>query len=166
MLPITLAIGLIVIILAVLCIIYNNKEIYSKNSISSSDIDMENKIQLLELMNEAKHNAREKIKKTHEKFNALTQDEANIYLNKINFLNYWIQNNSGNKGIMEQINTLVQNANTSRIENKKNLVNILTNMYSMAYLDFINHQNSESYKVYAKYSNPKNNKFYTQYLHS
>lgn len=157
MLSITLIIGLIVIIFFVLCIMYNNNH-------SSSDIDIENKIQMLELMNEAKNNAKEQIKKTREKFTALTQKEANDYLTELNFLNYWVQNNTGNQGVMKQINELVKNANNTRIANKKTLIDILTNMYSMAYLDFINHQNTEAYKVYSKYSNPRNNKYYTQYL--
>jgi hypothetical protein len=143
-------------------------------SSQSSDIDIENKIQMLELMqeliNNAKIIAKENIKNTREKFNslsgALTKDEANAYLTELNFLNYWLQNNSGNNGMMGQINQLVQNANDARITNKKFLVDILTNMYSMAYLDFLNHQNTEAYKIYAKYSNPQNNKYYTQYLNS
>ena len=166
MLSITLITGLIVIIFAVLCIIYSNNQTSSNVRNSNSDIEVENKIQLLELMNEAKNNAKEKIKNTREKFISLTQAEANSYLDELNFLNYWLQNNSGDKGIMEQIKLLVKSANNSRMENKKVLVDILTNMYSMAYLDFINHQNTEAYKVYAKYSNPRNNKFYTQYLNS
>jgi len=146
---------------------YNNKENQSGNT---SDIDIENKIQMLELMNEAKNNAKEKIKNTREKFSSLTgalsKDEATTYLSELNFLNYWLQNNSGERGIMGQINQLVKNANDARITNKKVLVDILTNMYSMAYLDFLNHQNTEAYKIYAKYSNPRNNKYYTQFLSS
>ena len=167
MLSITLLVSLIVVIFLALCIMYSNKD---QSSIQSSDIDIENKTQLLELMNKAKNNAKENIKNTREKFNslsgALTKDEANAYLSELNFLNYWLQNNSGNSGIMGQINQLVQNANDARITNKKFLVDILTNMYSMAYLDFLNHQNTEAYKIYAKYSNPRNNKYYTQYLNS
>ena len=167
MLSITLLVSLIVVIFLALCIMYSNKD---QSSIQSSDIDIENKTQLLELMNKVKNNAKENIKNTREKFNslsgALTKDEANAYLSELNFLNYWLQNNSGNRGIMGQINQLVQNANDARITNKKFLVDILTNMYSMAYLDFLNHQNTEAYKIYAKYSNPRNNKYYTQYLNS
>jgi len=159
--------GLIVIIFIVLCIIYSNQQSTNKlENTTGIDIEVENKTQMLEIMNEAKNNAKEKIKNTREKFISLTQAEANTYLDELNFLNYWLQNNSGDKGIMEQIKTLVKSANSARIENKKVLVDILTNMYSMAYLDFINHQNTEAYKVYAKYSNPRNNKFYTQYLNS
>lgn len=159
-----LIMGLIVIIFIAFCILYNNKN-------QTSDIEIENKTQMLELMNEAKKNAKEQINKnTQEKFDSLssslTQDEANAYQSELNFLNYWIQNNSGNNGIMGQINELVQNANNSRVANKKVLVDILTNMYSMAYLDFLNHQNTEAYKIYAKYSNPRNNKYYTQFLNS
>jgi len=135
----------------------------STNYTSDGDIDIENKTQMLELMNEAKNNAKNKIKNTREKFSslegALTNNEANAYLSELNFLNYWLQNNSGDKGIMGQINQLVQNANDVRITNKKVLVDILTNMYSMAYLDFLNHQNTEAYKIYAKYSNPQNNRY-------
>lgn len=172
MLSITLIIILIVFIFLVLCIIYKNNNQSSNQSntqsithsiAQSSDIDIENKIQILELMNEAKNNAKENIKNTREKFSALngalTKDEANTYLSELNFLNYWMQNNSGNNGIMGQINRLVQNANDKRMSNKKTLVDILTNMYSMAYLDFLNHQNIEAYKIYTKYSNPQTNKY-------
>ena len=60
MISITLVIGLIVLIFFVLCIMYNNtnqsiNQSSNSNSNSNSDIDMENKIQMLELMNEAKH---------------------------------------------------------------------------------------------------------------
>lgn len=161
-----LIIGFIVIIFTILFVIYSDNETSRNITNANIDIDMENKTHLLELMNEAKNNAKENIKKTREKFISLTQSEANSYLNELNFLNYWLQNNSGEKGIMEQIKQLVKSANNSKIENKKVLVNILTNIYSMAYLNFINHQNAEAYKVYAKYSNPRNNKFYTQYLNS
>jgi hypothetical protein len=173
MLSITLIFGLIVIIFFVLCIIYNKNNEYVNNywisdeSNHTNDIDIENKIELLELMNEAKNNATQKIKNTRENFNSLTSpltnDEATNYLSELNFLNYWVQNNSGQNGIMGQINELVQNANNARITNKKVLVDILTNMYSMAYLDFLNHQNAEAYKIYTKYSNPKNNKYFTQF---
>ena len=169
MLSITLIIGLIVVIFIFLCIMYSSQQ-QSKNYSGDSDIDIENKTQMLELMNEAKNNATDKIKNTHEKFNsingALTKDEANAYLNQLNFLSYWVENNSDQLGIMGQINQQVQNANNVRITNKNVLVDILTNMYSMAYLDFLNHQNTEAYKIYAKYSNPQNNKYYTQFLNS
>lgn len=168
MLSITLIIALIVIIFSVLCIIYGNSQSSRNINIGqiNSDIDLENKTQMLELMNEAKNTVKQNIKNTREKFGSLTSNEANNYLNEINFLNYWLQNNSDSNGIMEQIKQLVQSANSARIENKKVLVDILTNMYSMAYLDFINHQNAEAYKIYAKYSNPRNNKYYTQFLNS
>lgn len=169
MMQITLIIGLIVVIFIVLCIMYSSQQ-QSKNYSGDSDIDIENKTQMLELMNEAKNNATDKIKNTHEKFNslngALTKDEANAYLNQLNFLSYWVENNSDQLGIMGQINQQVQNANNVRITNKNVLVDILTNMYSMAYLDFLNHQNTEAYKIYAKYNNPQNNKYYTQFLNS
>jgi len=170
MLSITLIISIIVFVFLILCIMYNNTPqsitqptTQSTNYTSDGDIDIENKTQMLELMNEAKYNAKNKIKNTREKFSslegALTNNEANAYLSELNFLNYWLQNNSGDKGIMGQINQLVQNANDVRITNKKVLVDILTNMYSMAYLDFLNHQNTEAYKIYAKYSNPQNNRY-------
>jgi hypothetical protein len=85
-------------------------------------------------------------------------------MNELNFLNYWVQNNTGNKGIMKQLDELVKTANTTRTNNKKVLVDILTNIYTMQYLDFLNQQNTEAYKVYAKYGNPRNNKYYAQYI--
>ena len=136
MLSITLIISLIVFIFLVLCIMYYNttqSTTQSTNYSSASDIDIENKTQLLELMNEAKNNAKEKIKNTREKFSslegALTKDEANAYLSELNFLNYWLQNNSGSNGIMGQIHELVQYANDVRTTHKKVLVDILTNMF-------------------------------------
>jgi hypothetical protein len=168
MLSITLIVGLVISIFLVLCILYNNRS--SGNTDVGADVDMssefETKIEMLELMNEAKQNAQKEINNRREKFTALTltQDAANQYMNELNFLNYWVQNNTGNKGIMKQLDELVKTANTTRTNNKKVLVDILTNIYTMQYLDFLNQQNTEAYKVYAKYGNPRNNKYYAQYI--
>lgn len=161
MLSTTLIISLIIIIFIVLCMTYK-----SNNQINYIDID--NKIHLLELINTTKQNFTEKINNTREKFNsltnALTKDEATKYLDELNKLNYWIQNNSGNNGIMKQVKELIQNSNDTRLKNRKILVDILTNMYVMEYMDFLNNQNAEAYKIYALYNNPQNNKYYTQFL--
>jgi low affinity Fe/Cu permease len=168
MLSITLIVGFVISIFMVLCILYNNRSSGSMDVGMDVDInsEFENKIEMLELMNEAKQNAQKEINNRREKFTALTltQDAANQYMNELNFLNYWVQNNTGNKGIMKQLDELVKTANATRTKNKKVLVDILTNIYTMQYLDFLNQQNAEAYKVYAKYSNPQNNKYYTQYI--
>lgn len=168
----------VVILFIVLCFIYNRDGILDSNL----DTTLDEQAELLDMMNQAKiqakdiiqnhikNNIKNKKQNTNltEKFNplidTLTVDEANQYLIQLNFLSQWLQNNSGDKGIMSDINQLVDQANAQRITDKKLLINILSNMYALSYIDMINRQNAEAYKVYAKYSNPRNNKYFTQYL--
>ncbi len=174
----------IIVIFIILCFLYN-RNLFLDTSI---DTNLEENAELLELMNLAKLQAKTKIEnhlqkiqsKMHNKNNAndkvterfnpptsiLSADDAEAYIYQINFLADWLSNNTDDKGLMAEINQLVQQANNQRKTDKKTLVNILSNMYALSYINLINRQNAEAYKVYSKYSNPRNNKYYTQYLNS
>jgi hypothetical protein len=137
----------------------------------SVDSEIDKNAYLLELISKAKDNAKENINKNKEKFisavnqNLLLDSDAQNYFISLNNIDNWIQNDyNGPNGIKEYIKGLVKNAANERIENKQLILDTLTNMYIISYLDSINHQNAEAYKVYLKYNNPKNNKYYMQYL--
>lgn len=164
-----LIVSLLVVLFIVFYFVYKQKE--NKHVMLDENIDsrIEENTELLNLMNQAKSKAKEKIQT--ERFNTtltspLSEDEANQYLVQLNFLSAWIQNNTGDKGIMRELNQLIQRANSERIADKTILLNILSNMYAMSYMEMLHRQNAEAYKVYSKYENPRNNKYYTQYLSS
>jgi hypothetical protein len=141
-------------------ILYAN---YGNNSLlDNSDIQIDENTKLLNLLNTARNNAKNQVK---EKFAELTQDEAMQYLDQVNSLQYWVDNNyAGTGGIRKQIQNMILDYNKLKDTNNQDLLNLLTNMYMIAYIDHINHQNVESYKVFNKYRNPKNNKYYSQFI--
>ena len=173
--PILLISIVIVAIFIFFCLVYNRKDMLDTNL----DTNLEKQSELLEIIMQAKLLAKDKIenhvkqqltnKNLRERFNTvlstpLTDEEAEQYLIQLNFLADWVNNNTGDNGIMQDINQLIQQANSQRIVDKTTLINILSNMYAMSYLEMIKRQNAEAYKVYAKYNNPRNNKYYQQYL--
>ncbi len=173
----------IVVLFIGLCFIYN------RNSLLDSTLEtaIDENTELLDMMNQAKIQAKLKIqehiknsikhnrnniqnKNLTERFNplidTLTEEEAAQYVIQINFLSDWLKNNSNDKGLSADINQLVKQANDQRLTDRNLLINILSNMYALSYIDMLNRQNAEAYKVYSKYKDPRNNKYYTQYLSS
>jgi hypothetical protein len=135
------------------------------------DNDIDNQTYLLNLIVEAKENAKAKINNNKERFispvneNLLLESDAQNYLISLNNIDNWIQNEyNGSDGIKQYIKGLVKNAANNRAENKQLILDTLTNIYIISYLDSLNRQNAETYKVYLKYKDPKNNKYYAQYL--
>jgi hypothetical protein len=137
--------------------------------------NIDNKIVLLELMEKAKQNAEAKINKmngiinTKEKFlvddRLLQKNDAINYYNSLNAIQSWLDNSyNGSNGILEQISSELQTASTIRQENKQAILDLLTNIYIVAYINSTNRHNAEAYKVFLKYSKPENNKYYTQYM--
>lgn len=53
---------------------------------------------------------------------------------------------------------------SQRLENKKKIVDLLTNIYILASIDNVNKSNAVSYREYLKYVSPKDNIYYKQYL--
>lgn len=152
-------IAVLVILFIILYAQYGNSGLLS----NINDEIITEKTKLLDMMNTARNNARDKIK---EQFSAeLTQEEAMQYLDQLNSLSYWYSNNYKNDGgIKTQIENMIRDYNQAKAKNNQNLLDLLTNMYMIAYIDYINHQNVEAYKVFNKYRSPKNNKYYSQFL--
>ena len=152
---------------------------------------IDNKIVLLELMEKAKDNAQSTISKmntiinrkigakmgtkmsaannTKEKFlvddRLLQENDAINYYNNLNAIQSWLDNSyNGDYGILAQISSELQTASNIRQQDKQAILDLLTNIYIIAYLNSNNRKNAEAHKVYLKYSNPKNNKYYSQYM--
>jgi len=185
---------IIFLILVIFCICfytYNgfNMKNIGKNIVYYDNFDntIDNKIVLLELMEKAKDNAQSTISKmdtlinakmnakmsvtnnTKEKFlvddKLLLENDAINYYNNLNAVQSWIDNSyNGDYGILAQISSDMQTASDIRQQDKKAILDLLTNIYIIAYINSTNRQNAEAYKVFLKYDNPKNNKYYSQYM--
>lgn len=166
---------IILLILIIFCIgvyIYTDANISNIVSIDQFDNITDDKSYLLELMSEANENATKILK---ERFGISTtiaidtrqilKKDAENYYNSINAVQYWLDNNyNGEYGIIARIKADIETAQNIRKVNKKALLNLLTNVYIISYLNYTNKQNAESYKMYLKYNDPQKNKYYTQYL--
>jgi hypothetical protein len=176
---------IIIIIFITLILIYNPK--YS-NINKNKDINIETdehidehideNIELLQIIKKSQKNALEKFKSMNifnntilnnkETFKeVITLNDANIYLDQLNKLNSYIEYNySGSSGLKNMILDMLKNANIERNANKETLLQLLTNLYLISYIEQLGRKNAEAYKVYIKYDNPKNNKYYSQFLSS
>jgi hypothetical protein len=166
-------ISIIILLVLIFIILYLSYSCpYNKENDFTEDYKLYALDNMLDIMNQSKKDAKDKINKMginnnnniKEKFKALTQEEADAIIQNINSVNYWIRNNyMGTNGIKVIIQSMIKNANNTKDANKETLLKLLTNIYVIEYIDSINRQNAESYKVFLKYSNPKNNKYYSQY---
>jgi hypothetical protein len=160
---------IILVILLIFCVsfyLYNGTNVSNIVKYDNFNNIVDNNTLLLELMNIAKINANKVLK---EKFNVntnlLLNDDAINYNNNVNAMQSWVDNSyNGEYGIANQILSQVKTANNLRNLNKQQLINLLTNIYIIGYINHINKQNAESYKMYLKYNNPNKNKYYTQYM--
>jgi hypothetical protein len=147
--------------------IYYNGLDFSK--IIYDDMVMDNKIKTLEMFNEAIRKANIKIRK--EKFTSqldqrqITQPDAINYYSQLENIQSWLNNNYyGENGILENIKYKLSVVNDIREKEKEEIINLLSNIYVIAYIDQINKANAESYKTYLKYGDIRNNPYYNQYL--
>ena len=165
---------IILLILVIFCICFYIYNGFNMNNMDNNN-KIDNKIVLLELMKKAKQNAEAKINKmnkiinTKEKFivddRLLQKNDAINYYNSLNAIQSWLDNSyNGSNGILEQISSELQTASTIHQQDKRAILDLLTNIYIIAYINSTNRHNAEAYKVYLKYSKPENNKYYTQYM--
>ena len=98
----------------------------------------------------------------YEKFDNVTEDEIKANLNNLNTL---LNNLSTFETVdLVEIRSTIEEISRQRIINKEKILNLLTNIYILRYIEIINKTNAVSYKEYLKYQNPKSNMFYKQYL--
>lgn len=179
---------IILVILVIFCICFymyngfNMKNIIKYDNFNNS---IDNKIILLELMETAKQNAQEKINKMNAKSNTinntniitntkekflvddrlLLENDAINYYYSLNGVQSWLDNShNGDNGILAQISSELETASTIRQQNKQAILDLLTNIYIIAYINSTNRHNAEAYKVFLKYNKPENNKYYNQYM--
>jgi hypothetical protein len=159
----------IFVVLVIFCIcsyVYRNANVSDIIKIDHFNNIADNKTILLELMKNAKDNA---IKVLKEKFlvdeRLILQKNAVNYYNNLNAFQSWLDNTyEGEYGIIAKLNKDLETASETRLINKQEILKLLTNIYIINYINFINRQNAESYKMFLKYETPENNKYYKQYL--
>ena len=97
-----------------------------------------------------------------EKFTDVSVEELQSNLDILNVLDDNIKDFETNDLLsIEKTMNLIK---SQRIDNKKKIVDLLTNIYILGTVDTINKGNAVSYREYLKYVNPKDNVFYKQYL--
>ena len=105
--------------------------------------------------------------KEKEKFSDLTRNDLITELANLNALQTNLVafdasavNNSTN---LENIQNMMNNISTQRLINKDKILKVLTNIYTIRYIESINQGNAISYNEYNKYTSPKKNIYYKQY---
>ena len=97
-----------------------------------------------------------------EKFEDISNAQAQFNLENLDILSDNIDKIE-NKGL-EEIQKTIENVKNQRIINKEKILDVLTNIYILRYLEIINKGTAASYHEFIKYQNPKENKYYKQYL--
>ena len=99
--------------------------------------------------------------KTKENF-GLTQNDLNTNLNNLNKLSDNLK--TFRTTTLVDIQKIMNNVKTQRLIDKEILLKVLTDIYTLKYLESINQGNAVSYHEYIKYVSPKTNIYYKQYL--
>ena len=100
--------------------------------------------------------------KTKENFDGLTQDELNRNLANLQTLKLSL--NNFNSTSLDSIQQIMNNVNNKRLIDKNIIISVLTDIYTLRYLENINQKNAVSYHEYNKYTSPETNIYYKQYL--
>jgi len=167
--PLTLLL-ILLIILIIFCVMKH--KLYSVQSIMFDDDDItqnlkyispdSNNIKIKEyiiILNNVIEKSKEKIK---ENFQNLTQNDldtelANLQLLSANLANF-------NSTTLQNIRDVINNVNGQRLINKAIILQLLTDIYTLKYIENVNQGNAVSYNEYNKYTSPKKNIYYKQYL--
>ena len=72
--------------------------------------------------------------------------------------------NSLNSSNLQEIKSIIENTNNQRIANKNIFLKLLSEVYTLKFIETINKGNAISYNEYNKYISPKQNMFYKQYI--
>jgi len=180
---------ILLVILVIFCILYlfYNGQDFSKLIYYNSSID--DKQLIMEIMTIAKNNAIQQIKeiqlntlknnksinnqsinnqvKNKERFDnqqsQLLQNNAIKYNYSLNNIYEWVKSINEPNGMLNQIKQNLLIASKLRQEEKEKIIQNITNIYILEFLEQINKTNAVSYKVYDKYKNPTENKYYKQY---
>ena len=99
--------------------------------------------------------------KLKENFENLTQNDldselANLQLLSSNLANF-------NSTTLQNIRDVINNINGQRLINKAIILQLLTDIYTLKYIENVNQGNAITYNEYNKYISPKQNIYYKQY---
>ena len=127
-------------------LLLNSSELIKNHTITLNDIIEKSKSKL----------------KTKENFYELTQNDLNTNLNNLNKLSDNLK--TFRSTTLVDIQKIMNNVKTQRLIDKEILLKVLTDIYTLKYLESINQGNAVSYHEYIKYVSPKTNIYYKQYL--
>jgi hypothetical protein len=100
-------------------------------------------------------------KKNQESFENITLDDAQINIDNLDLISRYIDNIES--GDLQNIKTTIDEVKKIRLDAKDKILNMLTNIYMIRYIDSIKQGNAVSYQQYLAYNNPNTNKYYKQY---
>lgn len=126
---------------------------------------LNDKLYLLELMNEARVNSIKQLKENFGTDDLLLTTTAMSYNSDLDNLENSLNNNVyGENGMLEDIRVKILNLKDVRNQDKEALLKLLTNVFILKYIIYNNKLNGASYQEFLKYRKPENNKYYKQYL--
>ena len=122
--------------------------------VNDSDINISINNQIDKLFNYIEKNRKPNIKENF----LLDNNDINTYTNNLITLKTHLNTYQAKdiENIKKTIKTIVDQRNL----NKQQILDLLTNIYMIRYIERMNQINAISYKQYLKYINPKDNKFY------
>lgn len=85
----------------------------------------------------------------------ILNDNGQNYYNTLNALDTWINTNmdtTNNDGLLARLKNDIKQVSDSRNINKESILSLFTNIYILNYINRMNTQNAESYKMFNKYS--------------
>ena len=101
-------------------------------------------------------------KNLQEKFTDVAVEDLQSNLDTLNILDDNIKDFENSD--LLTIRKTMDLVKSQRLENKKKIIDLLTNIYILSSIDTINKSNAVSYREYLKYVSPKDNIYYKQYL--
>ena len=99
--------------------------------------------------------------KNQESFGDITVDDVQSNIDNLNLISQSIDKLVS--GDLQNIKNTIDEVKKTRLEAKEKILNLLTNIYMIRYIDFIKQGNAVSYQQYLAYQNPNTNKYYKQY---
>lgn len=100
-------------------------------------------------------------KKNQERFGDITVDDVQSNIEKLDLITQYM--NDLESGDLQAVRDTIDKVKQLRLYSKEKILNLLTNIYMIRYIDFIKQGNAVSYQQYLAYQNPNTNKYYKQY---
>ena len=100
-------------------------------------------------------------KKNQESFGDITVDDVQSNIEKLDLINQYI--NELESGDLQAVIDTIDKVKEVRLYAKEKILDMLTNIFMIRYIDSIKQGNAVSYQQYLAYNNPDTNKYYKQY---